>query len=274
MRPGCDSCLSNDDLHLEAVEVRRLARLLRRHAELERRSGRTAAGSGPACRRPAPRRRARACRPCNAMLGVSVTRGRLPGSSTLNGFCGGIEHERLHALREADAGAAGDDGGNPAAARCHRHEPALGVRGHDAGRARAEAGGELLELLRRRRSLRGCCACARRRAASRAGRGRDSSRPGTDRDRPGPRAGRCDRDGSSPRAPSRIPSTAVRASARLAGSTGRRSRSRGPRRRDSSPGTRCGCSSRCCSPSACRSKFSRMLSDCSSAGPCVHVSSL
>src|ERR1043165_8851173 len=76
-----------------------------------------------------------------ASVGVSVARGRWPGGAQVKGFSGragaddverilgGVEHEALHALRQADAGLAGDHGGHPAAARRHRDHPALVVGG-------------------------------------------------------------------------------------------------------------------------------------------------
>ena len=41
----------------------------------------------------------------------------LAGRQDVEGTLGGVEHEALHPLREADARAAGDEGGGPAAAR-------------------------------------------------------------------------------------------------------------------------------------------------------------
>ena len=102
------------------------------------RSGRTAAGSGPASRRPARRRPRYGVPSFIASVGVSVTRGRLPGSITLNGSVARSGDEALRALAEPDAGAARDHRRDPAAARRDRHHPALLVGGLDRRRAGVE----------------------------------------------------------------------------------------------------------------------------------------
>ena len=112
--------------HLVAVDVGGLDGLLQRHAELDDVEEelqqvlvlRVAA---------LHREREEGLAVLERELGVSVTRGRLPGSITLNGSFGAIEHEALHALAHADAGAPGDHRRNPAAAWRHRHHPAFRV---------------------------------------------------------------------------------------------------------------------------------------------------
>src|SRR5213078_2288297 len=57
---------------------------------------------------------------------------------------GGVEHEALHALGQADAGLAGDHGRDPAAAGRDRDDPALVVGGLDRGGAGVELAKELV----------------------------------------------------------------------------------------------------------------------------------
>ena len=137
MRPGCDGVVLERVAHLERVDVRRFDRLLRRHPELDDVEEvlqevlvlRIAALHGERHPRQAvlhrERRRQRHARALARLHDVERILRR-------------VEHERLRALAEADAGAAGDHRRNPAAARRDRNHPAVRVRRLDRRRAGVE----------------------------------------------------------------------------------------------------------------------------------------
>ena len=189
-------------------------------------------------------------------VGVSVTRGRLPGSTTLNGPSRASVTKLCIRCDRPMPGGAGDDRRDPGARGRHRHHPALGVGGDDRGRAGAER-----LVVRERGGLPGgvqrVVARRARWPAPQQLRVRIRTRPGTDTDRPAGGRGDCAPGRSRRSGASRTPSTAGPRPARRDRTRGRRSRSRGPRRRAASPG-RPGGSSRA-EPGSPSSAVSRMF---------------
>ncbi len=131
--------------HLVAVEVRRFGRLLRRHPEFEHVQEEL---QQVLVLRVAALHRER--EPRLAVLHREARRQRdarpLAGFEHVERILGRVEHERLHALAEPDAGAAGDRRRDPAAARRHRDQPAFRVGRDHAGGAALERFLELLEI--------------------------------------------------------------------------------------------------------------------------------